>query len=360
RNCLRMRFIILDGSRDWLAEARDAAQRAVELRPDLGETHDALGWYFYQGLGDYGRAVQEFAVARNLQPSNSDALFGIGSVLRRQGRWGESADAMARALEIDPKNPTILVNFAASCVLARRYAEADKAFKAAVVLNPHFGGPYGRRAWLQVQWRGDVDRARAILDQAARVGDLSDDQAILADARLSVALVRRDFEGALRTLDAEPRAAYSNQLRYSPIDLLRGTVQLLAGRQEAARRSFEAARIVLEARAAQTPGDARVHSALAVAYAGLGRRDDAVKEADRGCELTPDSKDAWLALERGEDRAEVFVLVGRNADAIAQLDDLLQRSGETTAQVLQLDPTWDHLRSELGFQKLIAKYEVRE
>ena len=359
RNCLRMHFIALDRSRDWLAEARDAAQRAVELRPDLGETHDALGWYFYQGLGDYGRALQEFAVARNLQPSNSDALFGIGSVLRRQGKWGESADAIGKGLEIDPRNPTVLVNFAASCVLARRYAEADRAFEAAVVLNPHFGGPYGAWAWLQVQWRGDVERARAILDRAARVGDLSDDQAMLAKARLLVALARRDYEGALRTLDAEPRAAYSNQREYSPIELLRGTVQRLAGKQDAARRSFEAATIELKARAAQTPGDARVHSALAIAYAALGRRKDAVKEADRGCELTPESKDAWIALQRLHDRAAVFVLVGRSADAIAQLDDLMRRSGEMTAHVLRLDPTWDLLRADPRFQALLAKYEVR-
>ncbi len=360
RNCLRMYFINLDRSQDWLAEARDAAQKAVELRPDLSETHNALGWYFYQGLGDYPQALRELDAARAIQPGNSDAIFGVGSVLRRQGKWAEAADAMEKALEIDPRNPTLLANFAASCVLAHRYGDADKAFDSAIALNPHFGGPYGRRAWLQVQWHGDVERAQSILDQAAKVADLSDDTTLLASGQLSVALARRDYQGALKQLKADPRLVFSNQISYLPTELLRGEVQMLAGRREIAQRSFEAARLELEARVAEVPDDARVHSALAIAYAALGRRTEAVREADRGSELMPTSKDAYTALRRLEDRAMVYTMVGQADDAIAQLDDLLRRSGEMTAHVLRLDPRWDPLRSNQRFQMLLTRYKVAE
>ena len=355
RNSLRMRFLYGDPSRDWLADARAAAMKAVALRPDLSETHDALGWYFYQGLGDYEQALHEFGVAMSIQPSNSDALFGTGAVLHRQGRWAESAAAMGQAVEIDPKNPTLLGNFAVVCVDARRYQNANRAFEAMIALNPRLGGPYGRLAWLQVQWHGDVAGAEAILGRAAKIPDLSDDYAALADARLWVALCRRDFRAALQQLDAETRPALANQSEYAPIPLLRGEVERMAGQPELARRSFEIARLQLLAKVAGSPGDARYHGALAIAYAGLGENDRAAREADEGVTLMPSSRDAVLALLRLQDRALVLAWTGRQGEAIDALRSVLAGSGEMTAHVLRLAPAWDGLRADPRFQALLVE-----
>jgi hypothetical protein len=71
------------------------------------------------------------------------------------------------------------------------------------------------------------------------------------------------------------------------------------------------------------------------------------------------SKDAWRALYRLEDLALVYTMVGQSSEAIAQLDDLLARSGWFTAHILRLDPRWDPLRSDPRFQALLTKYEVK-
>jgi serine/threonine-protein kinase len=285
--------------------------------------------------------------------------MGIGAVLRRQGRWGESVEAMSKPLKLEPKNATFLANFAESCVLARRYADADRAFERAIVLSPQWDDPYGEKAWLQVQWHGDLDKAQAVLDEAGRIAGVTDDYGFLADCRLRVALARRDYQGALRQLESETRRAFDMQDQYSPVPLLRGQVQRLAGQDELARRSFEAARLELEQKLTQDPADARFHSALGIAYAGLGRRVEAVREAKLGCDLMPASKDAWRALYRPEDLALVYTMIGKPSEAIAQLDDLLARSGQFTANVLRLDPRWDPLRSDPRFQALLTKYEVK-
>jgi tetratricopeptide (TPR) repeat protein len=360
RSQLMMYWLYFDRSQQRVVKAKEAAERAVELRPDLAEAHTAVGMYSYQGLLDYPRALSEFSVALKIQPSNSDALYGVGVVLRRQGRWAGSAEQMSKALEFDPRNANLLYNFAQGCVLARRYADADRAYGLAIVLSPQYGDPCARKAWLQVQWRGDVEQAQAVLDEAGRVAGLTDDASLVAERALRVALARRNYQGALRQLEAETRHAFDNQWDYVPIPLFRGQVQLLTGQHDLARRSFEAARLELEQKVAQDPADPRFHSSLGIAYAGLGRRVDAVREAKLACELMPASRDAWRALYRLEDLALVYTMVGQPSEAIAQLDDLLARSGEFTPHMLRLDPGWDPLRSAPRFQALLAKYEVKD
>ena len=134
---------------------------------------------------------------------------------------------------------------------------------------------------------------------------------------------------------------------------------MLAGQHALARRSFEAARLELEQKVGLNPDDARLHSSLGIAYAGLGHRADAVREAKLGCELMPPSKDALRAPDRIGDLALVYTMVGQASEAIAQLDDLLARSGYFTAHVLRLDPRLDPLRSNPRFQALLTKYEVK-
>jgi len=356
---VQLYFLYFDRSQERLARAKAAAERGVALRPDLAETHIAFGQYLYQGLLDYPRALSELSTALQLQPSNSAALYITGLVLRRQGQWAESANAISSSLELDPKNAARLTNLAESDVLARRYADADQAFERAIVVSPQWAEPRAFRARLQIQWRGDARKAQTVLDEAAHVDGLIDD-GLIAGTGLVVALVRRDFQGMLRHLQVVTPGAIDYQFSYWPFAMIRGQVHRLAGQQDLARRAFEDARIELEQKIAQDDDDARFHSSLGITYAGLGRNEDALREARRGCDLMPASKDAWRALYRLEDLALVYTMVGRSGEAIAQLDDLLARSGEWTPHVLRLDPRWDPLRSDPRFQALLAKYEVKE
>ena len=178
----------------------------------------------------------------------------------------------------------------------------------------------------------------------------------LALEEFRVALVRRDFQGALRLLDGEKREALSNQWTHRPIDLLRGQAHLLSGEKDLARLSFEAARRKLEELVAKDPQDSRYYSALGIAYAGLGLRDEALRAANRGTELMPPSKDLWRALWRIEDLALAHTMLGQRDEAIGRLDFLLSHTGEISTHILRLDPRWESLKSSQRFQALLTKY----
>ncbi len=356
---LMMYWEYYDRSQERLVKAKEAAERAVELRPDLADSHTALGYYFYWGLLDYPRALSEFSAALKIQPNNGDALNGTGAVLRRQGRWEEAAEKFSKVAELDPKNALSFEDVGFTCALAGRYSDADRAFIRSLTLNPRWAEVYAQRAWLQLLWHGDAGKAEAVLDEAGGVVGLADDAGNFAFYGLEVALARRDYEGALRQLQGETRGAIDNQDGYSPIPLLRGQVHRLAGQHDLARRSFEAARLDLEQRVGQDPDDARFHASLGIAYAGLGRRQDAVREAKLACNLMPASRDSLRAIGPVWNLAVVYTMVVQPDEAITALDDLLARSGWFTPHALRLDPRWDPLRSDPRFQALLTKYEVK-
>jgi len=361
RQHLQMYWLHYDRSEAHVRSAREAAERAVELRPDLTEPHVALGFYFYQAELNYPRALAAFAAAREIQPDNGDALAGTAFVLRRQGRWAESAELLARAVETDPNNVYMLANLGQSLVLSRRYAEADRIFDRAIGQSSRWIFLYFEKADVQLVWHGG-ERMRAVFEEASRAAALSDEQR--SELREAVAWLdaeaRRDVATQLELLRGRGDDAVDTQFTYEPAALTRGILELAAGHADRGRSSFEAARAHLAERIAEDPGDGRLHSALGIAYAGLGRADDAVHEARFACDLVPTSREAWQALYLLENLARVYTITGREAEAIATLDDLLARSGEWTPYVLRLDSTWDPLRDDSRFQALLAKYEVRE
>jgi TolB-like protein/tetratricopeptide (TPR) repeat protein len=345
-----------DGSPERLARCKAAAERAVELRPDLAESHSALGYYFFVGPGDYPRALAELAKALEIQPGNSEALLATDMILRRQGRWVESAEVLSKALESDPKNQRLFVSFAMSCTLARRYADADGAYGLAIAMNPQTG-PYGLRARLQLLWHGDLDKAQAILEEAEHTVGVKREE--LSGFWVAIALCRRDYPETLRQIEAQEQHVRDDLEEHSSLLLDRGQVQMLMGQRDLARRSFEAARVELEQLVRRTPNGARLHVSLGITYAGLGRRAEAIREAKLGRDLIPSSEKAVGALFCLEGLALVYTMVGQPGEAIALLDDVMSRSGDMTPHRLRLNPAWDPLRSDPRFAALLKKHEIK-
>ncbi len=114
-------FFGADRSAARLQMAEDALRRAQEFAPDAPEVQAALGYYYYQGLGDYVRAAEHFAVAQEAMPNNVDLYETRAYLYRRMGEFDQSVAAMGRAIDLDPTNFEQLVQQALTYEFLREF-----------------------------------------------------------------------------------------------------------------------------------------------------------------------------------------------------------------------------------------------
>src|SRR5439155_11345026 len=96
-----------------------------------------------------------------------------------------------------------------------------------------------------------------------------------------------------------------------------------------------------------------------VVYAGIGRKEDAIREGKRAVELLPESKDAFDGPQVTAALAQIYAWTGENDQALQLLDHLLNTPAGTTLAMLKIDPAWDPLRKDPRFQALIEKYSAK-
>ena len=109
-------------------------------------------------------------------------------------------------------------------------------------------------------------------------------------------------------------------------------------------------------------GTKQLHNAAALsqAYAALGEKNSALKEAERAITLLPSAKDRVDGPAFEENMALIQTIFGENSSAISHLTHLLQIPYNSwlygppaiTPALLRLDPVWDPLRADPAFQKL--------
>jgi tetratricopeptide (TPR) repeat protein len=166
-------------------------------------------------------------------------------------------------------------------------------------------------------------------------------------------IFEREYEAALDRIGSLTVESIEAPDVSLPKPLLEGLVRHLRGEPERAVASFESARVFLERAASSRPNDGRVHSALGIVYAALGRREDAIREAARGVELLPVSKDAILGPKQVEQLAFTRLLLGDDDVAVERLGDLLSTPAMVSVSVLRIDPRWDELRENPRFAALL-------
>jgi serine/threonine protein kinase/tetratricopeptide (TPR) repeat protein len=349
---LLMYWYYYDRSRERLVMAKEAVDEAYRLNPELPEVYIALGWYYYQGNLDFDRALEHFATARSYQPNNSKLLEGIACIQRRQGRFREAVSNFEKALSLDPLSVILNSGIGETLLLLRNYKEAEHYFERNISLMPDSPVAYYCKALIYLLSEGNTEKARAVLKDALPKISFSEDPYIVL---ISIFLDVFDgkYQDALAQLTTGRLEIIESQFFFIPKQLLYAQINGFMGNQVLEQKYYESARLILEDKVQEDPNDARFHSSLGIAYAGLDRDDDAIREGNLAVELLPVTTDAWIGSFRIADLARIYTMVSKYDLATEQLEYLLSIPSELSIPLLRLDPAWTPLREYPRYKKLI-------
>ncbi len=349
-------FYGLDHTSARLALAEAALQAASRLRPDAGETHLARAQNLYWAYGDYDGALAELEVARQTLPNDARIFRWTGLIQRRQGHWEESTRNLERALELNPRDIELLqAGVAANYSLLRRYAEAKPWLARVLAFEPNDAVTKVLLAYVDYNWKADTRPLHQTID-SIRATNPAAPQSIVNDW-LICALAERDAAAARDALIAfgeEPISFAPGNVRFSR-PFAEGVIARMTKDDEKAQSAFTAARAEQEKIVQAQPNYGPALCMLGLIDAGLGRKEEALREGRRAVELLPVEKDSMQGMNMVTYLAMIAAWVGDKDLACEQLAIAIRSASGLSYGQLKLLPFWDPLRGDPRFEKLLEE-----
>jgi TolB-like protein/Tfp pilus assembly protein PilF len=338
-------------------EARQAAETALALQPNLGEAILAKGYYLYSCLKDYDAAVRYYEQARQLLPNSSQIPESLAYVARRRGQWDRSETYFNEAERLNPRDLNLLSQHALFYIDLRRFPEALRKFDQLLAITPGDMDILAFKAAI-AQAEGDLPRASALL---APLHPAADDTGTVELQVYQAILERRPAPviPRLKEMLAKPDPALGYNI--GELRFFFGWAQEVAGDHATAQETWRQARSELEPFLKEQPENYNLIGDLALTNACLGNKATAFKLIEQSMAAVPIEKDALVGAGSLEFLARVAAQTGEPDRAIAALQKLLSipYTGLTgmplTPALLRLDPMWDPLRNDPRFQKLAAE-----
>jgi len=344
-------FNAIDLNTNTAGAVKEAADRAVALAPEAGESWIAQGAYRYRVLRDFAGAVTAYKQAQIRLPNNSYLLQNLAFVQRRLGLWQEAETTYKKALELDPRDFQLLGSLGGEFyTFLRRFDDARAAIDRALEISPDSASVRASKA-VTFQNEGRLDEAAQEL--AKIPSDTMED--FVLTPRINQALYERHFDTASSIIERKLSSVPAGQ-PLDPVTELAlvqlGFCQQWTGREEDARRSFSRAIEAIKPKP-DSPVQADANgtpSTLALAYAGLGEKEKALEQAQRA--VKDYENDAVNKPYSQIILAQIQARFGDTDAAIAALPHLLEVPAGLNVANLKFDPLWDPLRNDPRFQKL--------
>jgi tetratricopeptide (TPR) repeat protein len=347
-----------------LALAKAAIDNAFRLKPDSAEAHVASALHLYWGYLDYDHARDELAIAARTLPNNARAFELSGFIDRRQGRWPDAIRNLERASELDPRGRPP-ANLEDTYRMTRAYKQARAFLDRGPVFDPGDENIHQVfRAGIDLEERADTRPFHAAIEKILR--DHPESSREWAIPRLWLAFYDRDSvaaDRALAEMSDETFFLFIKEPTLITKACAQGLMARAKGDEAAARAAFSAARAEQEKAVDARPPDQGASGFLCVLGlidAGLGRKEEALREARQAIELTPVAKNAIDGAGVLYCSAVICAWTGERDLAIEQLKTLVAIPCGASYGDLRLDPSWDPLRGDPRFEKIVASLAPKE
>jgi serine/threonine-protein kinase len=345
-------FFGLDHTPTRLVLAEAAEQAASRLRPDAGEAHLARAENLYHGHLDYDGALAELDIARQSLPNDSRVFAVKGYIQRRQGRWEESTRDLERAIELDPRNFFLLQQIALSYGVLRHYPEEIAVLDRALAIEPGDVDTKVALAAVQFHWKADTRPLHQAIESIRATNPAS--LPSVANDWLSCALAEHDIVAAQNALNAFGEIPLTDYAVHLNRPLMEGVIARMSNDDGKASAAFIEARVEQEKVVQAQPNYGPALCVLGLIDAGLGRKEEALREGRRAVELLPVEKDAINGPLMIEYLAMIAAWVGDKNLACEQLPIAIPPPSPISYGQLKLLPFWDPLRGDPRFEKIVT------
>ncbi|MCP4566879.1 MAG: protein kinase [FCB group bacterium] len=327
-----------DRSETRLDLAKQAGEKALSIDPNLPEAHLAMGRYYYRGFLDYDRALDHYNKALEGNPNGSDLLFAIGSVNRRQGNWEQALEYFRNAVLLDPRAVSKLRNLSETYFYMGQYDSSLKVAEKVIALVPDSPSASALKAKIITLGLGQFDSAKKVLEKFPGFNDPE-----VFDLLFTNHVLSGDYDGALDLLiKARETDYFLSDSAYWHLQM--GDVHRWSGKADQAYTAYDSARIILESTVQELPEEAAYRSMLAVAYAGLNRADDAIREGIKATTLCPVTRDALSGTSWRFNLMLTYVMLGQNEKAVAEINYLKSVPSQLTNIFLEKHPVFIEFR----------------
>ncbi|MFC2085497.1 protein kinase, partial [Bacteroidota bacterium] len=336
-----------DHTKERLNKAKTTLDRAMELDPDHPEVHFAAAEYYHRCSRDYNIALNEYEIAFQGQPNNSEIAYQLGDLYHHLGNLNNAIKYFLKAYELNPNGSGSLESIAQIYQYQRNWKSAERYYNLAISTRPEIAEYYGWKALNYLFGYGDVDKANKILEEGMKNVDTSS----LSTFNFWLKIYSRNYEQALKIASSH----YPQSDRF----VFKGIAYYLLKEDSSAKAEFDSARIIYEQLPQDDhPSNLNYQGSPYLAYAGLGMKETAIKERKKELKILQDLNDAKLTPWLLWDLAKIYIMIGEYDLAIEEFEYLLFIPSPVSKWVLKLDPLLDSVRNYPSFQKLLNNKDL--
>jgi tetratricopeptide (TPR) repeat protein len=236
--------------------------------------------------------------------------------------------------------------------LLHRYDEETSVLKRALAVEPDDVDTKIALAAVQFHWKANTQPVHETVDSIRSTNPSALPN--VANDWLSCALAERNIAAAKDALDAFANTPLTDYAVHLNRSLMEGLIARMTKDDGKARAAFTAARAEQEKIIEAQPNYAPPLCVLGLIDAGLGRKEEALREGRRAVQLFPVEKDAINGPLMVEYLAMIAAWVGNKDLACEQLAQVTRPPSTVSYGQLKLLPFWDPLRGDPRFEQIVA------